>query len=114
MIPVNEFRSITSEQNPQFRVLKPWWDVLSEYLGITMLMIGVFGCTLQLTQDKISCLPNRINSGISRRRPRHQTHLTDGQENESLWRIAITQTTSIKLVESVDAHSRRTSHDNTP
>lgn len=48
MIPVNEFRSITSDQNPQFRVLKPWWDVLSEYLAIAMIMIGVLGCTVQV------------------------------------------------------------------
>ncbi|CAI5766348.1 volume-regulated anion channel subunit LRRC8E-like isoform X2 [Podarcis lilfordi] len=64
MIPVAEFKQFTDQQ-PAFKVLKPWWDVLAEYITIAMLMIGVFGCTLQVTQDKIICLPNHVPDGTT-------------------------------------------------
>uniref|UniRef100_K7GC29 Leucine rich repeat containing 8 VRAC subunit E n=1 Tax=Pelodiscus sinensis TaxID=13735 RepID=K7GC29_PELSI len=64
MIPVAEFKQFTDQQ-PAFKVLKPWWDVLAEYITVAMLMIGVFGCTLQVTQDKIICLPNHVPAGAS-------------------------------------------------
>lgn len=63
MIPVAEFKQFTDQQ-PAFKVLKPWWDVLAEYFTVAMLMIGVFGCTLQVSIEEPVQLLNKITVSL--------------------------------------------------
>ncbi|XP_069089255.1 volume-regulated anion channel subunit LRRC8C-like [Pleurodeles waltl] len=52
MVTVDELKYFGDPQG-NFKILKPWWDVFTEYLTVLMLMIAVFGATLQILKEKI-------------------------------------------------------------
>uniref|UniRef100_A0A1A8GXD3 Leucine rich repeat containing 8 family, member Db n=1 Tax=Nothobranchius korthausae TaxID=1143690 RepID=A0A1A8GXD3_9TELE len=56
MFTLTEVASLNDIQ-PTYRILKPWWDVFMDYLGIAMLMLAIFSGTMQLTKDQVVCLP---------------------------------------------------------
>ncbi|XP_026877297.2 volume-regulated anion channel subunit LRRC8D-like [Electrophorus electricus] len=56
MFTLTEVASLNDIQ-PTYRILKPWWDVFMDYLGIVMLMVAIFAGTMQLTKDQVVCLP---------------------------------------------------------
>ncbi|XP_018416318.1 PREDICTED: volume-regulated anion channel subunit LRRC8D-like isoform X2 [Nanorana parkeri] len=56
MITVSEAASL-SESQTHFKALKPWWDVLMDYLLVLMLMASFFSATLLVTTDKVVCMP---------------------------------------------------------
>lgn len=56
MFSLAEVASLNDIQ-PTYRILKPWWDVLMDYLGLVMLMLAIFGTTMQITKDHMACLP---------------------------------------------------------
>uniref|UniRef100_A0A8C5R5B5 LRRC8 pannexin-like TM region domain-containing protein n=1 Tax=Leptobrachium leishanense TaxID=445787 RepID=A0A8C5R5B5_9ANUR len=56
MLPLGELRSNLNSQ-PAYHILMPWWDVFTDYMSIVMCMIAAFSGTLQVTQDKLTCLP---------------------------------------------------------
>lgn len=56
MFTLTEVASLNDIQ-PTYRILKPWWDVFMDYLGIVMLMLAIFAGTMQITKDQVACLP---------------------------------------------------------
>ncbi|KAM5172306.1 volume-regulated anion channel subunit LRRC8D-like isoform 2-T2 [Mantella aurantiaca] len=81
MITVSEAASL-SESQAHFKALKPWWDVLMDYLLILMLMTSFFSATLHITMDKFVCMPKMkepdkavITPSISPRTISHSNNL---------------------------------------
>ncbi|CAJ0956165.1 unnamed protein product [Ranitomeya imitator] len=56
MITVSEAASLADTQ-AHFKAVKPWWDVLMDYLLIIMLMTSFFSATLLIIMDKVVCMP---------------------------------------------------------
>ncbi|XP_066518357.1 volume-regulated anion channel subunit LRRC8D [Hoplias malabaricus] len=56
MFTLTEVASLNDIQ-PTYRILKPWWDVFMDYLGLVMLMLAIFAGTMQITKDQVACLP---------------------------------------------------------
>lgn len=56
MFTLTEVASLNDIQ-PTYRILKPWWDVFMDYLGVVMLMLSIFAMTTQITKDQVACLP---------------------------------------------------------
>ncbi|XP_006786866.1 volume-regulated anion channel subunit LRRC8D [Neolamprologus brichardi] len=82
MFTLTEIASLNDIQ-PTYRILKPWWDVFMDYLGLIMLMLAVFAMTMQITKDQVACLPYIDNaeeasgtSSLPQQRPEDVTSST--------------------------------------
>lgn len=56
MFTITEVATLNDSQSA-FKTLKPWWDVLMDYLVILMLMVSFFSGTLLISKDQVVCLP---------------------------------------------------------
>ncbi|KAG7496006.1 volume-regulated anion channel subunit LRRC8A [Solea senegalensis] len=45
------------DTKPEKHILKPWWDVLTDYISLFLMIIPMFGIYLQITRDNMTCLP---------------------------------------------------------
>ncbi|XP_078387240.1 volume-regulated anion channel subunit LRRC8D-like [Cetorhinus maximus] len=65
MITLTELATLSDSQ-PTHRLLKPWWDVLMDYLVVIMLMVSLLSATLLISKDKVVCLPCDHVRGLNR------------------------------------------------
>ncbi|XP_072299614.1 volume-regulated anion channel subunit LRRC8D [Eucyclogobius newberryi] len=56
MFSLSELAPLNQHQN-QCKLLKPWWEVFMDYLGVLMLLASVLACTEQLSREKLLCIP---------------------------------------------------------
>ena len=56
MFPIDAISGL-AQGIPAYRLLKPWWDVLTDYLAVVMLMTSFVAGTMQVTTRGIICVP---------------------------------------------------------
>uniref|UniRef100_A0A4W3HK55 Leucine-rich repeat-containing protein 8C-like n=1 Tax=Callorhinchus milii TaxID=7868 RepID=A0A4W3HK55_CALMI len=90
MIPVTEL-SYFGEQDPAFKILKPWWDVFAEYLTLLMVMVSMFGGALQVSNRRspvAQWLEHSSQKGVNSQQiyanPISGVSLQDRQSNQSV------------------------------
>uniref|UniRef100_A0A3B5MI19 Si:ch211-106h11.1 n=1 Tax=Xiphophorus couchianus TaxID=32473 RepID=A0A3B5MI19_9TELE len=57
MFSLSELAPVDPQQNT-WKLLKPWWEVFMDYLVVLMLMTSVLACTVQLSRDRVVCIPS--------------------------------------------------------
>ncbi|XP_041050411.1 volume-regulated anion channel subunit LRRC8D-like [Carcharodon carcharias] len=65
MFSISNISILEDNKQPAFKVFKPWWDTFMDYLTIIMLLLAIFGCSIQLYMDETFCLPHPKNNEIS-------------------------------------------------
>ncbi|XP_058481463.1 volume-regulated anion channel subunit LRRC8A-like [Solea solea] len=45
------------DTKPEKHILKPWWDIFTDYISVFMMLIAVFSIYLQITRETVTCLP---------------------------------------------------------
>ena len=56
MFPVEKLSQFEST-NPSYRILKPWWDVFTDYLSAVILIIALSAGAMQVLHGDLICLP---------------------------------------------------------
>ncbi|EDO38188.1 predicted protein, partial [Nematostella vectensis] len=56
MFPIEQLARFEAS-NSAYRLLKPWWDVLTDYLIAAMLVVAVLAGLMQASSGRLVCLP---------------------------------------------------------
>ncbi|XP_020892531.1 volume-regulated anion channel subunit LRRC8A [Exaiptasia diaphana] len=73
MFPVDPL-SRFQEANPKYKLIKPWWAVLTGYFAIALLVIAVLAGTMQATQRNLVCVPTKNCTSFNHSLPASKTN----------------------------------------